>query len=313
MKEASTAHKALILHLSGGGDLSGEISRQLAQANLRAEVFADPYVAMGWLAGLRPARAKAAVVDHSCLTDEVRDFPRLALGLTTTGSVYLYGDRAALASDPAITRGGVRTVGTGQQVSLMVAELERLVGRPPQVGEGPAPQEAARPGAVSPVGGADRGIGQQVLGVGATAGPGESPGEPSGEAPAGSPPEQGVDDSGPSELRVVEPASGNVDTEADALAEATSQPWPRPVLEVVEADEEPLARILPDADREESLDEVPTPWSPSTRRPERTPPKVDDAKEERQPAPREPSAAEPNQPILTPEELEALLGRQDQA
>ena len=304
MKGLSTGQRASILHLSGGGDLSNEISRQLAEANLRAQVMADPYRAMGWLAGLRPTRAKVAIVDYACLADDTRDFPRLAMALTTASMVYLCGDRAAVEADPAMTRSGARIITTSPQVKLMIVELERLAGHHLQAGEALELEQA---------GAADTDRGAQVPSDGAADRPGTLQLDLSEEVPAESPPEQDAAESAPAELRVIEPASYDVKPEVDALADAASQRWPEPVLDVAGPGDEPIAKILPDHDQEESPEEVPTPWSPSTRRPERTPPRADAAEKKSASTGPEPSATDSNEPILTPEELEALLGPQDQA
>jgi hypothetical protein len=313
MSESQTGRNARILHLSGGGDLSDEVSRQLAAADLRAESFDDPYLAMGWLAGLRPRRTEAVIIDQACLTDDVSEFPGLAVQLTSTGRVYVYGRPEAVDANGDLARSGARAVSSTEQVGAMIGELERIGARS-------APRE--KPAAAPPV----PATGDVSPGAaGPTADSTEAPtGWPEGKPDINKPATQDSassdssaerDTGGPfaEGLHVVEPATDEVQPEADALAHAASQDWPEPVLELVEPGDEPIAKILPDADDQEGLDEVPTPWSPSARRPERKPPSAardlgrTDAKRTESPE------EKPQEPLLTPEELEALLGRQDQA
>ena len=58
MSDARTERHAIILHLSGWGDLTSEVSRQLTEAGLATETSDDAYLAMGWLAAQQPSPAK---------------------------------------------------------------------------------------------------------------------------------------------------------------------------------------------------------------------------------------------------------------
>lgn len=318
MSESQAGRNARILHLSGGGDLSDEIGRQLGAAGLRAELFDDPFLAMGRLAGLRPRRAEAVIVDHTCLTDDVREFPRLAVRLTATGRVYVYGRSEEVEADGQLARSGARAVSSVEQVGMMITELQRVGAWAPRR-DGPT---TARPtpatGDVSPAPASPGGAGPEADSTGSiterteqgmdTSKPATrdstSP-DSSAERESTGPPAEG--------LRVVEPEAGEVQPDADALAHAVAQDWPEPVLELVEPGEEPIAKILPDADDQEELDEVPTPWSPSARRPERKPPAAAADRGQPDAGATESPERKPQEPLLTPEELEALLGHQDQA
>jgi hypothetical protein len=291
----------LILHLSGGGNLNREVSRQLAEASLRAEEFTDAYLAMGRLAGCAPARVLGVVIDYNALTDDVREFPRLARSLVAGGIVYVYGEGGAMHSDPGMIRSGARLAAAGEQVNGMVAELQRLMWR----------RHAREASAAA-----------KDLG----------PGKPAPPEPAGQVEEQadssrsdtarlGDGDRGESsgpDLRVVKAAPLGINPAADALAadalaNAAARHLADPVLEVVEPEDDPIARILPEPDQDGPPTETPTPWSPSSRRPTRTPPKVEQAPPDDGPREPGPIVERSDEPLLTPDELDALLGRQEQA
>lgn len=113
--------------------------------------------------------------------------------------------------------------------------------------------------------------------------------------------------------------AATVNPNVDALAEAASKNWDRPVLDVTDDESNAIARILPELEPDEEPEdadqpagnEVPTPWSPSQRRPERKPPAAQSAEPPADKPPTRTPAEESGAPILTPEELDALLGRRE--
>lgn len=291
-----------LLHLGSGGIFSRHVDRLLERSGLRAEVCSDPFAAMGWLANRRGNRSAVVLVDCSSLSGDEREFPSLALRLAATGAVYLYGDAEALRSDAAMARCGARVITTPEQLDDAIAEIDQrlshsALGHHPRSEDMPAaPPDLAPPEDAGPM---ER-IGEftestATLTSASLVAPSDNPTTP---APAD---------------------AATVNPNVDALAEAASRIWDQPVLEVTDTDSNAIARILPelqpdeepeDADRPAG-DEVPTPWSPSQRRPERKPPAAQSVEppvdQPRTPTPAEESAA----PILTPEELDALLGRRE--
>lgn len=291
-----------LLHLGSGGIFSRHVDRLLERSGLRAELCSDPFAAMGWLANRGRNRPAVVLVDCASLSGDEREFPSLALRLAATGAVYLYGDAEALGSDAAMTRCGARVITTPEQLDDVVAEIEQRLSRSAR-GCRPRREDtaAALPGLAPPE---DAGPMERIGGFPeSTAAPASAPLVELPDNPATPAPDD----------------AATVNPNVDALAEAASKNWDRPVLDVTDDESNAIARILPELEPDEEPEdadqpagnEVPTPWSPSQRRPERKPPAAQSAEppadKPRTCAPAEESGA----PILTPEELDALLGRRE--
>ncbi len=276
MSSSQSNREPSLLHLHSGGEFSRRVLDCLKRAGLRAEECNDPFSAMGSLAGPRAHRARAVLVDYSSLSDTDREFPRLAMSLTANAAVILYGEPAVLEADPAMMQCGARVVTTWEQLDAAIGEIEQRLGVARQLDEQPAADPESR----------------------------------SGDSPADN-------------LRVTiadadaDDPDGATESPPDALTEAASRKWDQSVLDVIDSDSSAIARILPDLDtddeqivdeEDEESSEAPTPWSPSSQRPLRTPPTAGDETPSSEEEAKRSAVGESTEPVLTREELDALLG-----
>jgi len=282
MSSSQSNREPSLLHLHGSGEFSRRVSDCLNRAGLRAEDCDDPFSAMGSLAARRANRVCAVLVDYSSLSDTDREFPRLAMSLTANAAVILYGEPALLEADAEMMQCGARVVTTSEQLDAAIGEIEQRLGVARQLDEQPSTDPDARTG--------DSPAENLRVTIAAVDTNSDDPDDAT-DAPPDAPP--------------------------DALTEAASQKWDQPVLDLIDSDSDAIARILPDLDtddeqlvdeEDEESGEVPTPWSPSSQRPLRSPPTTPDETPPAEEDAKRSAVGESTEPVLTREELDALLG-----
>ncbi len=280
MSSSQSNREPSLLHLHSGGEFSRRVIDCLNRAGLRAEDCNDPFSAMGSLAARRAHRVRAVFVDYSSLSDTDREFPRLAMSLTANAAVILYGEPALLEADQAMMQCGARVVTTLEQLDAAIGEIEQRLGVARQLDERPSADPESRSG--------------------------DSPADNLRVTIADADADADSDD-----------PDGATESPPDALTEVASRKWDQSVLDVIDSDSSAIARILPDIDtddeqivdeEDEESSEAPTPWSPSSQRPLRTPPTAGDETPPAEEEAKRSAVGESAEPVLTREELDALLG-----